>query len=1688
MFKKLGCITLAVLTLLLSIPITTVKADEFNDLNTAYSIISKIDTFMPTEVEGKTYTGEEKPPLETFIRMGKYLYYVDKLDSFVSDNYSSMNDWVIESRDYHNKKQAEYKLVIISTTGNTYRNYIDYVITTAKEQTHDLLYNKVGNADSSKKADEYKKQFNPLKENIKAWSDSIRFLRDEVGITDSEFKTYSDNFDEYYTKINEINRTLGMDLNLGFIRPQDNYEEASTVAHNMLDKEGNLKSWFIEIFALSAQINGEPLSDYTHLLSENAKAFYEAYSKYRVPLYIGIDPNQLKALQDEKEQNIRPSNLREFLNYPSEEKVLYMPLYEEDKTKPNSITAEETTIDANKSTKYTPVYLKNEKRGFTIFDSKGVNDKDYQSASLNHMQFNNFYHSGKTNDYSTTDLAYPLFIDMWGNIQTYTGRIVIPAVSNMYLFKDTNYFALNAYFINNYPSETLMMAGSGENAPNEEGNVLEKAYKSIEGFIKPDPNKLAILVTNSTSSDYVGDLLGDTGEFGGSERYFQMVNLKKLKKGGQYKVGFFDQMSTINILPNIITYVESEKEGKVEQTAFLRGILTKHGISKYTIVGLKESAITIDDKIIPFVYISEDIPVEKWNYNHLYGKDGDKRKLDNDLIVKIAESCKANPDGDFAKLKTENSQKMKYGDKLAALFEPIHKDISEAGRNYVLYTPSVAELPGVNEYISVILIPVLKIALLIAVAFTLLYYVRHIKSMRLSQLAISIAIIVGVNFGITSLYPAILNTGFNGIVSKTLGKNGYYLTLYNIERDLNSKGEFVYGDDGYSEKLITDGAYIKIAELDADEVKAFRSVEERAPYKDSDYYIPQWDTSQLILGNQVFIQGTSLYVHIKDLTSSTLTTFNNGEYQHVWEYIPEYSYYMPYLSILEGVTKSVNKYISGRLTPKVLKYSTGYEAYTGGSLAYFSNKYFLVDNESARSDEEFMREWELYNGGDYLNLRNVLYLEADEQYFPSRYAPQVQSTRWYKTAVGDLTEANVKNIEDKIFNVNQKTKNFIIELLPYMDNLSDDITLKIIALYATVEFNKEFSKGPVESLTIAGREYLSDIFNQNDYSYDYQTKIFPQRLEYDTLSIDEHLKISLINVKDLLKFNVTSLYRFVENEGSWAGVLLLGLDEALLIIRSIMRITLITVTLVVMLMYMVWVYALRRDYANKTIVSLFGIVGMSMGVYLIDNILTVGFVYADKKSAGVLLLLLSVWLLWNIIGTAIYVLIFTLIFKDLSSFGGDIMYSSMTSVLKKINNLAKGAIGMVSKTRAENFDITRPDLEMKAKEFQEYLDMDFDDKLINAQNEIGSKVTGIKNDAIEGIRDRMPQGKTLKELYATHKSQGDTNMSVSSMALSTAKPMREYLKSYGLNVYQNPRTGMYTVAGDIDTWGEVVNSNMIREDKIEYYREKDGEIFIPNTKMSRDFITKAGLKYELAGNRTIVLDKNNSHRINEVVNALKTPVYKIQGNKSDVLNKIEGVLNPNEYEIGSNAVYLKDKGIAEKIFGENRVATSYRTQHKLMDYSDRVNSGYISDNLELNRGLLVSNEYIYGKIDKQSMRGLLDSGVQLQSMGHETYKFSLEDRSKVTQVLGGTTKFTEGREGVVYRDKSPLDNLLFFSSSSIKEEHATEGDNNEGEPEDMKVAAKELSAGKDILELPENLDKVSGIGKDLIELDIDIED
>ena len=1681
MIKRVVYGFMAIVILVISLFPNTALGDTVSNMNTANTILGKINTYDP-KGELSELTEEAQFPTKLYMRVGRYAYYVEQLNKLVENNKDSISEEIISARDSHVSKVSEYTGTL-GLTDTSPEEYMKYSIREAKEGENGVNTFLEMLKTSPNKAKEYRDNFRLIQENIRTWSDAIRFLYDEIWLDvrsekEAEYNALVEEFNEIYSAVIEINQKLKLDLNLGFVRPEDRYKDAVTIGHNIRNSDGDLNSWYLEIFALSSLADVTPLDDYTRKLTETSKEFYQEYSKYRVPLYVGNDKDPVKTLYKKGDKNLKRSNLRDFLEYVENEQVLYIPLYREGSTSINQTEQAQDVIKQNEvDLDYVPVYLKGSKLGIFSMQPRGkttlagdVEAVSYSKALMNHLQFNNLIYSGKTNDFQT-DLSYPLFIDIWGNIQTYSGKIIIPGVSNMTYFKDEEYFPLNAYFINNYAAETAMMAGSeSTTAQGQEDNLLAKAAKGIVALTNPDPKKMAILfkpVSNPTN--YEGRAwLGE----------YKVVNLKK--KGGvrsAFKVGVGDKLNTgINTLPSIVPYITALRDGEEVKIPFLKTI----DIGGGKLIGLKETELILDGRSVPFLFVNDNIPVEKWNYQYLAGKDGDTKKLNADLLVQIAESCKNNPDTNTAILKSNDSQKITYGFKVGALLEPLHKKMSEATKNYILYTPSIAEIPGVESYISVILIPVLNIGLLIALAFTLIKYVRYVKTMPLSSLVVSIAILIAVNFGITSLYPAILNTGFNGVASKTLGNGAYYLTLYNIEKDLNSRGEFVYGDEIYDEKLITDGAFIKLAELTSEEVKAYRAAQENAPYKDSSYYIPEWDTSHMYLGGDtsVFIKGTSLYIHIKDLTSGIIMSYQNGKYTPVWDTIPAYSYYTPYLSILEGVTKSVNKYTSGRLSPKTLTYSSGFQAYTGGSLAYFSNKYFIVDNESARSNEKFKTMWEYYNGGDFLNLKNVLYLEEDNENFPTENRDNVLMSRWYKTAMGryrktdgGISDSDYNIIEKKIFDVNRKTKALIFDMLPYMDNIGDDLLLKVIALKATVEFNKEFSLNPVQKVSTLTGQYIRDKITGVGQT-DYYTEIYPKKIELESISVDEQLKLSLINIRDLLKFNVTSIYKFVENEASWLGMIMLGLVAGLLYIRSLLRISLLSIILVIILMYMVIVYTLQKDYSNKVIVSLFGIVGMSWGVYLIDNLLALVYMHFDKRGAGVLLLMLLVWLIWNVIATAIYVLTFDMIRKDIGAFGGNLMYDAISTTLRKANGIIKSGLGLVSKTRAENFDITRPDLEMKAEEYANYLNMDYDEKLINRQEAIGDMAKGVASNIEEGIRGKLPQAKTLKEMYAEHRDLGHDNMTVTSTSLLTTQGVRDYVGSYGIEIFQNPVDGKYVFQGDMGKWENLVKSNQILDERFELYKEKDGEMFFPKTRMTEQLLTRAGATYEEVGDSTIAVASTLNSNVSTMQNALKSPMYKIGGDIKSALQKVEGVLSPRDYEVGKNALYIEDKEKAERIFGSQNLSQVYKTQHKIIDYSDRVSSGYISDSLDLVNGSMVSNEFVYGNITKSAMKTLLDGGVTLTHMGSERYKFNIEDRPKVMEAINSGIRYTEGREGIIFRETSPLSKMVFWESDTVVQEETE----SQSEPKGDMITKQEAIS----------LD--SGIDEDLFTLDLESKD
>lgn len=1647
MNKRIGsailCLLIIVTTLVSSV--SMVRGEELTDIsvgNKAQTAISSIERYIPKEMDGvdsaEIEEGEIFVRLEIYAKYARFLYYIEELEIIEEKHPTQTTDIVKDSLDYYKKLRETYSKKFNGMIKPEV--VLDYIIKEA-EESMDEITNEVINSQGTG-VDVYRENFQMIKANVKAWSDSIRFYRDELKISDAKYKTLTDDFHVVYDKITQVNRELGLDLDLGYIRPESTYEQRLSVSQNMFDDEGKMEDWYLEIITLSALSDGERLDELKYKLSGETRKLYEKYANYRVPLRVGMEDNAVTNLNKRGLVTTKMSNLQDFIDGRNNEQVLYLPVHDLAKNvEREEVTTEEEVADggvkqgeevdiSEVGAKFEPVYIKgdssplmkDEGSKFDIAGEEGRNTDPYSTALMNHIQFINYYQSGKLNDMQQ-DMLYPLFMDMFGNIQTYSGRIIIPAVANMSLMKEDRYFPLNAYFINSYPTES-----SG---------------REIDNLLRPDPNKYVIKVEEpqvrvQTDSDRDTNLEKDL-QLSMIANY-KMARFKKSNiLSSEYKISLGDRFKSIaQRLPTIIPYIESGSEENPDRTMFMNvttlgggGLFGK--INEYKILGLKEQAVLdVEGNQIPFTFINEQVPVEIWNYLYFRGEDGDRGRFDNPRFRKITESA-FNSEVDFDILKGSPTMKKSQGFSFGSMVEPIHKIMSQSSRNYVLHTPSIAEVPLLGKYISILLVPLLRLITVVMAVYIGIRYLRNIGGMSLRELIVSLLILITVNQGITHFYPTVINTFFNGSVSRVFGTQAYNLTLYNIEKDLNSKGEFIYTDK--PSKIISDGSYIKLAELDDLEIKRFRKAEDNAPWKGESYYIPKWDATRMNIGN-LFVQQDSLYMYTKDLFASAEVNYNGFDYEVGWSRYPDYSYYMPYLSILEGVTQTINSYTGGVFTPKTIKYSNGHKGASGGTLAYFNSEVFLTDNGTARgkeeTDPEFYEKWVKHNDGDFLNLRSVMYVDAEAGSkfdFPINTADRVRSSRWYRTAINGR---NFGQIEKKILDVNLKTKRYIFKLLPYMDNLTDDVVLKMISLNAMENFNKEFSMNPLEK-SIVIRDWALSKINRSD-SRDYFTTIHPQKLHLDTITIDEQMKMSLVNMGDLLKFNITSLYKQVENESTWFGMLLLFLNSLLLHFKSLLRIVFITVFLAIIMTYMIFVYALRRDYDNKLAFGMVGVIFHSWAVFMGDNLATLLFTNLDKSSAGVLVLILLGWLMWNIFSLLIYLQLFMVVIGDISAFGGNIFHERMYATQEALTNLGQKMLRPLSKTRSENFDLRDASHIEKAEDFEEYLNLDPEIKFQHQRDKmqvgtnalvgvgVGLAGAGAGLAGSEIKKSLLGDGVNVREMYKQHQGSEYINMSLNPLTLNRDQ---EYMESFGITVTKE-RDGII-VGGEKEAWETMMQSSTIQTDGFDgLYKEHNDSMYFPKSDMTSDFLKRSGTNYQELDKNTFEVRGVYKSDVNSVMDTLKSPLFRIDGELNETLRRAEEYSSPGEYEVGANHVYFKEEGRARQIFDEDKVSQTFKTLHPITDYQDKLKTtnGYINDSIDFVNGMMVTGEFIYGKPTKALRTLLGEKELKLEPRGKEAFKFDMGRREEILDSVRKSARYTAGTEGVLFREKTELDRVF----------------------------------------------------------------
>ena len=218
---------------------------------------------------------------------------------------------------------------------------------------------------------------------------------------------------------------------------------------------------------------------------------------------------------------------------------------------------------------------------------------------------------------------------------------------------------------------------------------------------------------------------------------------------------------------------------------------------------------------------------------------------------------------------------------------------------------------------------------------------------------------------------------------------------------------------------------------------------------------------------------------------------------------------------------------------------------------------------------------------DWLGLRYILMLEPDKTIVPQGTEAEVARAQWFPSV---LFNSEGKPIDDKaseeiwsrIKSINRKTKEFVIEnIMPISGSVSDDSLIKVVALYAVMEYNKEFST--------------------------FGHKLYPTKINTEGLSNEFVTRSTMIPKEQVFVANMSQISKYIALKSGWLGLGMASIDRFAYSLRMIIKIALIAIIILTVPIIALWKYVVgkgdaKNKYIQGAIVSLF----ILSGAYIIE--------------------------------------------------------------------------------------------------------------------------------------------------------------------------------------------------------------------------------------------------------------------------------------------------------------------------------------------------------------------------------------------------------------------------------------------------------------------------------------------------------
>lgn len=869
----------------------------------------------------------------------------------------------------------------------------------------------------------------------------------EKNYLDTEFiKSVSDVMDEFYKVYGSINQTFGEDV----LADKVQLSIENGIKDIVLDTDGDLHPFYLNGVALSSTFIPfmTDLSQqhvYSVLLKEVTGATIsdlQTYMSLRKPLYAQVGPGVVANIMSGKQFSGKPITLAQFLEQFNKEdgevvlairkdsavNKIYNSITISGKQESSSVEKPEGTTepseekdnamkDEGEVTNGTAVtdnqhetLYDNDPYGYTQpvyiaglvedgdINSKGVThitkETDYLSRDRHYTRVSNFnyavmynlVHNSNFGQQLTDDMHRPLSIDIFGNILTESGIVVVPAMANTTYYSNS----VASYRGKLDPSNAYSNHIFPENA------TLKVAYPYAD-FFNGQITEMQESFSNKYTFATTFDCLQNTADLSNLNymvKFMDESDLKDRRKGWTNGTKTFSTKDPLKypsfpIYPYLIGRDSKTEVGEakylINKSSF-NGLHTKNILSAQKRDNMQQYILNIGHILLSTgesdyvnsnsVGFNDRVDMAMYNLNKYYlvfdkatrtlpPPDQQKHNgtLNKTLMSEVAmQVAKGSKDVNQMLVGEELSDlNFKDGDKgmsvsiLSGWGEGMHFGISSSSYlGSVLYTPKLNEIPVIDQFMTLVQ------PLAIVVAFLGLFgLLLSWRPFGIIPSLLGLAVKSGLYFLLLAIVFKLIPTFIDYAINYPINQLYSNISLQNTMIDLESKEKNIqtshfesYGDTNTSQK----SAYIILAELSMEQYSEIHEMVFGGNFYREFGFVDYFNNvNDIQVSDTMFLKGNKLCMSldtvfkssaIKSFDQAKMGDLNNKQYitpvlKQYWYDTTELHYFTPYHLITEHllyVLNTITTEIDGRVSP--LDYGDTYKV-TGFLRNYMKSNYYL---------------------------------------------------------------------------------------------------------------------------------------------------------------------------------------------------------------------------------------------------------------------------------------------------------------------------------------------------------------------------------------------------------------------------------------------------------------------------------------------------------------------------------------------------------------------------------------------------------------------------------------------------------------------------------------------------------------------------------------------------------------------------